>query len=111
MAAVVKERFASVNQLKVLQEDFMKCHLRSHMTSMLEKGNLLDAKTACAKVVSNIPFNISTDIVKQLLPMGDIFSEAVLLLQDETALRWVESSLRSSEYRPINIFINFYSGT
>lgn len=59
----------------------MKCHLRSHMTSMLEKGNLLDAKTACAKVVSNIPFNISTDIVKQLLPMGDIFSEAVLLLQ------------------------------
>lgn len=31
--------------------------------------------------------------------------------QDETALRWVESSLRSSEYRPINIFINFYSGT
>lgn len=28
----------------------MKCHLRSHMTSMLEKGNLLDAKTACAKV-------------------------------------------------------------
>lgn len=30
--------------------------------------------------------------------------------QDETALRLVESSLRTSEYRPINIFVNFYSG-
>lgn len=32
-------------------------------------------------MVANIPFNISTDVVKQLLPMGDIFSEVVLLLQ------------------------------
>lgn len=35
----------------------------------------------CLQVVANIPFNISTDVVKQLLPMGDIFSEVVLLLQ------------------------------
>ncbi|GFP98530.1 ribosomal rna small subunit methyltransferase a [Phtheirospermum japonicum] len=61
------------------------------------------------KVVANIPFNISTEVVKQLLPMGDIFSEVILLLQDEAALRLVDSSLKSSEYRPINIFVNFYS--
>lgn len=35
----------------------------------------------CLQVVANIPFNISTDVVKQLLPMGDIFSDVVLLLQ------------------------------
>ncbi|KAF9600090.1 hypothetical protein IFM89_002563, partial [Coptis chinensis] len=63
----------------------------------------------CLQVVSNLPFNISTDVVKQLLPMGDIFSEVVLLLQDETASRLVDASLRTSEYRPINIFVNFYS--
>ncbi|XP_021904503.1 ribosomal RNA small subunit methyltransferase, chloroplastic-like [Carica papaya] len=28
---------------------------------------------------------------------------------DETAVRLVEPSLRTSEYRPINIFVNFYS--
>lgn len=33
------------------------------------------------QVVANIPFNISTDIIEQLLPMGDLFSEVVLLLQ------------------------------
>lgn len=38
-------------------------------------------RISCLQVVSNIPFNISTDIIKQLLPMGDIFSEVVLLLQ------------------------------
>ncbi|KAL6557635.1 Ribosomal RNA small subunit methyltransferase, chloroplastic [Orobanche minor] len=29
---------------------------------------------------------------------------------EEAALRLVGSSLRTSEYRPIYIFINFYSG-
>ncbi|KAK9273377.1 hypothetical protein L1049_018187 [Liquidambar formosana] len=109
MAALVRERFASTDRLKVLQEDFTKCHINSHMLSLLESRDLLGQKSRFAKVVSNIPFNISTDVVRQLLPMGDIFSEVVLLLQDETAMRFVESSLRTSEYRPINIFINFYS--
>lgn len=110
MAALVRERFADTNRFKVLQEDFIKCHIRSHMLSMLESMGSLSEKPRYAKVVANIPFNISTDVIKQLLPTGDIFSEIVLLLQDETALRLVESSLRTSEYRPINIFVNFYSG-
>ncbi|XP_057980801.1 ribosomal RNA small subunit methyltransferase, chloroplastic isoform X2 [Malania oleifera] len=109
MAALVSERFADIDGLKILREDFTKCHIHFHLQSLLESRNSSSAKFRRAKVVSNIPFNISTDVVKQLLPMGDIVSEVILLLQDETALRLVESSLRTSEYRPINIFINFYS--
>ncbi|KAK2981661.1 hypothetical protein RJ640_027116 [Escallonia rubra] len=108
MAALVRERFANTGRVEVLQEDFTKCHIRSRMFSYLEADSV-DTKFQYAKVVSNIPFNISTEVVKQLLPMGDIFSEVVLLLQEEAALRLVNSSLRTSEYRPINIFINFYS--
>ncbi|XP_034905326.1 ribosomal RNA small subunit methyltransferase, chloroplastic isoform X2 [Populus alba] len=77
MAALVRERFADTNRFKVLQEDFIKCHIRSHMLSMLESMGSLSEKPRYAK--------------------------------DETALRLVESSLRTSEYRPINIFVNFYS--
>ncbi|PON85202.1 Ribosomal RNA adenine methyltransferase KsgA/Erm [Trema orientale] len=102
MAALVSERFADTERLKVINEDFLKCHIRSHVLLALESAKSL-------QVVSNLPFNISTDVVKQLLPMGDIFSEVVLLLQEEAALRLVESSLRTPEYRPINIFVNFYS--
>ncbi|KAL6493589.1 hypothetical protein OROGR_032368 [Orobanche gracilis] len=32
-----------------------------------------------------------------------------LVQEEESALRLVDLSLRTSEYRPINIFINFYS--
>ncbi|XP_021717573.1 ribosomal RNA small subunit methyltransferase, chloroplastic-like [Chenopodium quinoa] len=109
MASLVQERFADTGRLMVIQEDFTKCHIRSHMLSLLESKNLAVTGTRHAKVVANIPFNISKDVVKQLLPMGDIFSEVVLLLQDETAIRLVEPSSRSSEYRPINIFVKFYS--
>ncbi|CBI38785.3 hypothetical protein VitviT2T_023591 [Vitis vinifera] len=109
MAALVRERFAVTDRLKVLQEDFMKCHIHPHLFSLLESKKAKNKESRYAKVVSNIPFNISTDVVKILLPMGDIFSEVVLLLQDETALRLVEASLRTQEYRPINIFVNFYS--
>ncbi|XP_027108233.1 ribosomal RNA small subunit methyltransferase, chloroplastic isoform X1 [Coffea arabica] len=107
MAALVRERFANTNRVKVLQEDFTRCHIRSHMSLIMEGRSFVESQRA--KVVANIPFNISTDVVKQLLPMGDMFSEVVLLLQEEAALRLVDPSLRSSEYRPINIFVNFYS--
>ncbi|KAL6569461.1 Ribosomal RNA small subunit methyltransferase, chloroplastic [Orobanche minor] len=109
MAALVRERFAEFDRVKVLEEDFTKCYVGSHMSSILSSKSLMDGISSSAKVVANIPFNISTDVVKQLLPMGDIFSDVILLLQDETALRLVDSTLKSSEYRPINIFVNFYS--
>ncbi|XP_074567728.1 ribosomal RNA small subunit methyltransferase, chloroplastic [Curcuma longa] len=108
MALLVQERFGATGQLLVLQEDFTKCHICSHLTSFLEK-NHMETRPASAKVVSNLPFNISTEVIKQLLPMGDIFSDVVLLLQDETASRLAECSLRTPEYRPINIFVQFYS--
>ncbi|KAG5033569.1 hypothetical protein JHK87_008479 [Glycine soja] len=89
----------------VLTEDIVKCHVRSHMSSLVGSINPESRK---AKVVANIPFNISTNVIKLLLPMGDIFSEVVLLLQfkplqEETAVRLVVSSLRTPEYRPVNV--------
>ncbi|KAL5792497.1 hypothetical protein ACOSP7_001091 [Xanthoceras sorbifolium] len=109
MVALVRERFSSTDRFKVLQEDFVKCHIRTHMLSLFQSRESLKSRAGYAKVVANIPFNISTDVVKQLLPMGEIFSEVVLLLQEETAVRLVEPTLRTSEYRPINILVNFYS--
>ncbi|KAI5647302.1 hypothetical protein M9H77_33307 [Catharanthus roseus] len=109
MASLVTERFATTNRVKVLEEDFTRCHIRSHLSAVLDTRSSLDANLQKAKVVANIPFNISTDVVKQLLPMGDIISEVVLLLQEEAALRLVDPSLSSSDYRPINILITFYS--
>ncbi|XP_011628371.1 ribosomal RNA small subunit methyltransferase, chloroplastic isoform X2 [Amborella trichopoda] len=96
-------------ETQVLQEDFTRCHIRLHLSSLLGCDGSTGNRPNSTKVVANIPFNITTDVVKQLLPMGDILSQVVLLVQDETALRLVDASLGTSEYRPINIFVNFYS--
>ena len=40
-----------------------------------------------AKVVANIPYNITTDILKRLLPMGDTFEDLVFMFQEEVARR------------------------
>nr|XP_016480492.1 PREDICTED: ribosomal RNA small subunit methyltransferase, chloroplastic-like isoform X1 [Nicotiana tabacum] len=78
MAALVIERFSSLNHVKVLQEDFTKCHIRSHLSTISQSGrNSSGVKPQYAK--------------------------------EEAAVRLVDSSSGSSEYRPINIFINFYS--
>ncbi|PVH65535.1 hypothetical protein PAHAL_1G018100 [Panicum hallii] len=107
MATLVKDRFESTERLKVIEEDITKFHIRSHfLPFMKEKYN--DTKKR-AKVVSNLPYNVSTEVVKLLLPMGDIFSVVVLMLQDETAARLADSSIQTPEYRPINVFVNFYS--
>ncbi|XP_020585113.1 ribosomal RNA small subunit methyltransferase, chloroplastic isoform X3 [Phalaenopsis equestris] len=109
MALIVKERFGCSDQLTVLQEDITRCHFRSYVSSLLETVDTRGV-VKYAKVVSNLPFNISTAVVKQLLPMGDLFSDVIILLQDETALRLTKFQLHSSDYRPINLFVNFYSG-
>ncbi|ERN19378.1 hypothetical protein AMTR_s00069p00137360 [Amborella trichopoda] len=109
MAMHIGDRFGDTGKVKVLQEDFTRCHIRLHLSSLLGCDGSTGNRPNSTKVVANIPFNITTDVVKQLLPMGDILSQVVLLVQDETALRLVDASLGTSEYRPINIFVNFYS--
>lgn len=107
MAALVKDRFGSTEQLKIIEEDITKFHVNSHFLPILEEKSHCTKKYA--KVVSNLPFNVSTEVVKQILPMGDVFSVMVLMLQDETALRLANASIQTPEYRPINVFVNFYS--
>ncbi|KAG2648161.1 hypothetical protein PVAP13_1NG046300 [Panicum virgatum] len=107
MATLVKDRFGSTERLKVIEEDITKFHIRSHFLPFMKEK--YHNTTKRAKVVSNLPFNVSTEVVKLLLPMGDIFSVVVLMLQDETAARLADSSIQTPEYRPINVFVNFYS--
>ncbi|KAK3155883.1 hypothetical protein QOZ80_2AG0099840 [Eleusine coracana subsp. coracana] len=107
MATLVKDRFGSTERLKIIEEDITKFHIRSHFLPFMKEKYCGTEKHA--KVVANLPFNVSTDVVKLLLPMGDVFSVVVLMLQDETAVRLADASIQTPEYRPINVFVNFYS--
>jgi 16S rRNA A1518/A1519 N6-dimethyltransferase RsmA/KsgA/DIM1 with predicted DNA glycosylase/AP lyase activity len=67
------------NIMQIIEEDITKFNVRSHFLPFLEEKSHHTRKYA--KVVSNLPFNVSTEVVKLLLPMGDVFSVMVLLLQ------------------------------
>ena len=62
-----------------------------------------------AKVVANIPYNITTDILKTLLPMGDTFSNMVFMFQEEVAQRLIRDDAGASDYRPMSVRVHYYS--
>ena len=62
-----------------------------------------------AKVVANIPYNITTDILKTLLPMGDTFGDMVFMFQEEVARRLIRTDSGASDYRPMSVRVHFYS--
>ncbi|KAF4386780.1 hypothetical protein F8388_006735 [Cannabis sativa] len=109
MAALVSERFAGTNRFKAFLLSFSLKH-KGYIRGLSQMPHPIARAIDYGKCkVSEHKFNICKNVVKQLLPMGDVFSEVVLLLQEETAVRLVESSLGTPEYRPINISVNFYS--
>lgn len=109
MAVLITERFGHCGQVEIINEDFVKWPAALYMQQALRKRFGESEPPPRAKVIANLPFNITTQVVKQLLPLGCTFSHIILLLQDEAAIRLVDASPDAEEYRPISILINFFS--
>jgi len=62
-----------------------------------------------AKVVANIPYGISTDLLSALLPRGAAFASLTLLVQEELAQRLVVHSAGASDAREMSLRVRFYS--
>ncbi|GAA0145470.1 RNA methyltransferase [Lithospermum erythrorhizon] len=54
MAGLVSERFADSGCVKVLEEDFTRCHIYSHMSSMVSSKDSSSEEPGHAKVSNNI---------------------------------------------------------
>ncbi|BDA43620.1 Ribosomal RNA small subunit methyltransferase A [Coccomyxa sp. Obi] len=61
------------------------------------------------KVVANIPYNITSDVLKMMLPLKDQLNAVHLLLEDGAARRLTEARPGDKDYRAISVLINFYS--
>ena len=61
-----------------------------------------------AKVIANLPYNLTTPIIQRLIPMHQHFSHIAVMVQEEVARRF--SALPGSkDYGSITVFLNFYS--
>ena len=62
-----------------------------------------------AKVVANIPYNITTDVLKALLPMGATFEDMIFMFQEEVAQRLVRDDAGGGDYRAMSVRVHYYS--
>ena len=68
-------------QLNLLQGDATRLNVRQ----LLEENGTNDQRW---NVLANLPFNITTEVLKILLPMGDIISEVHVMLQVKLIQFW-----------------------
>ncbi|KAG2490681.1 hypothetical protein HYH03_010848 [Edaphochlamys debaryana] len=60
------------------------------------------------KVVANLPYNITKDLLTMLLPLGDLISDLHIMIQHEAAERLCERTPGGPDWRAANIRTLFY---
>ena len=105
--------FAEEENLRVHEADFLKWNVVESFAdvtaAVAARTGDPDEPDARAKVVANIPYNITTDILKTLLPMGDTFSNMVFMFQEEVAQRLIRDEAGAGDYRPMSVRVHYYS--
>jgi len=86
--------------LHIFTEDIMDFAFEERLRPFLKDGKK-------AKVVANLPYHLTTGIVSRLVPMHDIFSNIVVMVQHEVALRYA-SKPDCSDYGSITLYLNFF---
>ena len=122
LADKLEEQFSNEDALVVHRADFLKWDVsgafRDVSEGHSEGDSVADTRAKAAdprfvdsraKVVANIPYNITTDILKTLLPMGDTFGNMVFMFQEEVARRLIKDEAGNSDYRPMSVRVHYYS--
>lgn len=87
--------------LDIYNEDILKCPLEAILKPLIHDGRRV-------KVIANLPYHLTTAIIIHLIKERHLFSELVLMVQDEVARRFTAMP-GTSAYGSITIFLNFYS--
>jgi 16S rRNA (adenine1518-N6/adenine1519-N6)-dimethyltransferase len=95
MTKQLKERLGETNRLQIVNDDILKCNL----------GIL--AGNSTWKVVGNLPYNITSSILKKVFDNRSLFSTAVFTVQKEVADR-MTASAGSADYSSLTVFTNTY---
>lgn len=73
-------------------------HLDKHLS---EQSNI--------KVVANLPYYITKDLLVKMLPLGDDVSALFLMLQDEVGVRLTQEDPGAADWRAMNLLTQYYS--
>ena len=101
LAQALKRLESDEHKLTVFCEDFMQFPLAETLKQFLPS----DCK---AKVIANLPYHLTTPILIKLVKEEQLFSDLVLMVQEEVARRFTAQP-GTSEYSSFTIFLNYYA--
>eukprot|EP00892_Ulva_mutabilis_P003161 jgi/Ulvmu1/12846/UM098_0031.1 len=106
LADKLKDDLEDTATFKIIQGDI----LRLNIAECIADAQSLQGEDAPKriKVVANLPYYITTDLLKQLLSKGDMIESLSFLLQDEVAERLTCEHPDVGAYRPMTVFAHFY---
>lgn len=85
LAEKLEVDLADTAAFKVIQGDILRLNIADCISEACSLHG--DGRVERVKVVANLPYYITTDLLKQLLSKGDIIESLAFLLQDEVAQR------------------------
>lgn len=97
MVEILREKLRGHSNIEVIKKDILKVDFRE----------LIRGEDGPIKVVSNLPYQISTPLLFRFIESREIFSTLTLMLQREVAER-IQASPGGKEYGPLSIFIQIF---
>ncbi len=105
--AANNEQLVESGALRVVHDDALRWLRGADATASFPE--LAAGGAPRAKVVSNIPYAISTELLGLLLPRGAAFGPVVLLVQEEWAQRLVAAPAGAADAREMSMRVRFYA--
>lgn len=97
MIAVLQDNFANYENFQLIEQDAL----------LTNFNQLTNGKGQKAKLVANLPYNISTAILQKLIEQRDCFSEMILMFQREVVSR-ITARVGNSERGFLSVLTEAY---
>ena len=97
---ILEENLGEFENTKVINEDILKVDLKKLVEEEFNGESF--------KVVSNLPYYITTPIIEMLITTGISCDDMTIMVQKEVAERMVASE-SDKEYSSLSVFIKFYT--
>jgi len=101
LATALKRFQTAEHHLEIYEQDFLTFPLEPFLKERLEKGRK-------AKIVSNLPYHLTTPIISHLVPLHNLITSLTLMVQKEVADRFVAKK-NSRDYSSFTVFLNYFS--
>lgn len=100
----LRERLGDAGNVEVRNADFLRLNLADEIAKLTERF----PEARAVKVVSNLPFCITTPVITKLIENRSLFDLCVVTVQKEVAERFAADP-GSKRYGAITLFLNYYA--